>query len=138
LDGFTTTPEIAPPIARWVDRDSGTFGVESFDYGAVEIASEVGWDAYMGVTNGIVSLLDKTGLLHGYSFNSWSDVITYDEAFIEEWLQSPQTSLYYSLQVNPDTQDKSDVYAALDAAEVENYLESLLEDSGKPMCDCAE
>ncbi len=45
LDGFTTCPEIAPPIARQVDRDSGTFGVESFDYGPVEIASEVGWDA---------------------------------------------------------------------------------------------
>jgi hypothetical protein len=41
LDGFTTTPEIAPPIARHVDRDSGTFGVESYDYGDVEIASEV-------------------------------------------------------------------------------------------------
>ena len=27
-DGFTATPEIAPPIARSVDRDSGTFGVE--------------------------------------------------------------------------------------------------------------
>ena len=138
LDGFTTTPEIAPPISRWVDRDSGTFGVESFNYGDVEIASEVGWDAYMGVANGIISLLDKTGLLHGYSFNSWSDVVLYDEVFIEEWLQSPQTSLYYSLQVMSDTQDKSDAYAALDAAEVENYLESLLEDSGKPMCDCAE
>lgn len=138
LDGFTTTPEIAPPIARKVDRDSGTFGVESFDYGAVEIASEVGWDDYCNVVNGVVSLLDKTGLLHGYSFNSWSDVVLYDDTFIEEWLQSPQTSLYYSLQVMPDTQDKSDAYAALDAAEVENYLESLLEDSGKPMCDCAE
>jgi hypothetical protein len=65
-------------------------------------------------------------------------VVLYDEAFIEEWLQSPQTSLYYSLQVMADTQDKSDAYAALDAAEVENYLESLLEESGKPMCDCAE
>ena len=138
LDGFTTTPEIAPPISQWVDRDSGTFGVESFDYGDVETAFEVGWDAYMGVANGIVSLLEKTGLLHGYSFNSWSDVVNYDEAFIDEWLQSPQTSLYYSLQVMSDTQDKSDAYAALDAAEVENYLESLLEDSGKPMCDCAE
>ena len=42
--GFTTTPEIAPPIARTVDRDSGTFGVESFDYGEVEIAEEVGED----------------------------------------------------------------------------------------------
>ena len=138
LDGFTTTPEIAPPIARKVDRDSGTFGVESFNYGDVEIASEVGWDAYLDVVNGVVSMLEKTGLLHGYSFNSWSDVVLYDETFIEEWLQSPQTSLYYSLQVMPDTQDKSSVYAALDAAEVENYLESLLEDPGKPMCDCAE
>ena len=138
LDGFTTTPEIAPPIARKVDRDSGTFGVESFNYGDVEIASEVGWDAYLNVVNGVVSMLEKTGLLHGYSFNSWSDVVLYDETFIEEWLQSPQTSLYYSLQVMPDTQDKSSVYAALDAAEVENYLESLLEDPGKPMCDCAE
>ena len=137
LDGYTTTPEIAPPIARKVDRDSGTFGVESFDYGDVEIASEVGWDDYYNVVNGIVSMLDKTGLLHGYSFNSWSDVVLYDETFIEEWLQSPQTSLYYSLQVMSDTQDKSNVYAALNAADVENYLESLLEDPG-PMCDCAE
>ena len=44
-----------------------------------------------------MTLLDRTGLLHGYSFNSWSDVVTYDNAFIEEWLESPQTSLYYSL-----------------------------------------
>jgi hypothetical protein len=114
LDGFTTTPEIAPPIARHVDRDSGTFGVESFDYGPVEIASEVGWDAYFNVANGIVRMLEKTGMFHGYSFNSWSDVITYDEGFIETWMNSPQTSLYYALQVMPDTQRKDDALAALD------------------------
>ena len=39
LDGFTCTPEIAPPIAKSVDRDSGTFGVETYEYGDVEIAS---------------------------------------------------------------------------------------------------
>jgi hypothetical protein len=137
LEGFTTTPEIAPPIARQVDRDSGTFGVQSFDYGDVEIASEVGWDAYKKVVDGIVRLLDSTGLLHGYSFNSWSDVITYDEAFIEEWLQSPQTSLYYSLQVMGDTQDKTSAYAALDESEVNDYLESLLNDPA-PDCNCGE
>jgi len=137
LDGYTTCPEIAPPIARQVDRDSGTFGVQSFDYGPVEIASEVGWDDYFNVANGIVKMLDKTGLLHGYSFNSWSDVITYDEAFIEEWLDSPQTSLYYSLQVMGDTQDKSNVYAALDEAEVDDYLESILNDPA-PDCNCGE
>ena len=135
-NGFTTTPEIAPPIARHVDRDSGTFGVESYDYGDVEIASEVGWQDYKKVADGIMTLLDNTGLLHGYSFNSWSDMVTYDSAFVEEWLASPQTSLYYSLQVMGDTQDKSNVYAALEDIEVDNYLEELL--SPVPDCNCGE
>jgi hypothetical protein len=137
LDGYTTTPEIAPPIARQVDRDSGTFGVQSFDYGPVEIASEVGWDDYFNVVNGVIRMLEKTGLLHGYSFNSWSDVISYDEDFIEEWLDSPQTSLYYSLQVMGDVQDKSSAYAALDEAEVDDYLDSILNDPA-PQCNCGE
>ena len=52
----------------------------------------------------------------------------------------PQTSLYYSLQVMGDTQDKSDVYAALEENDVTEYLESLLndEDTPEPQCDCAE
>ncbi len=138
LDGYTCTPEIAPPIARTVDRDSDTFGVQTYNYGDVEIASEVGWDAYTRVTNGLMTMLDRTGLLHGYSFNSWSDVVTYDNAFIEEWLQSPQTSLYYSLQVMGDTQDKSDVYAAIQG-DVDDYLADLLEESIlEPTCDCQE
>ena len=137
LDGYTTCPELAPPIARQVDRDSGTFGVQSYDYGPVEIASEVGWDAYKKAVDGVVRLLDETGLLHGYSFNSWSDMITYDEEFIQEWLDSPQTSLYYSLQVMGDVQDKSSAYAALDETEVDDYLESLLNDPA-PQCNCGE
>jgi len=112
--GFTTAPEIAPPIGRTVDRDSGTFGVESFDYGQVEIAAEVGWDAYFKVANGIVALLQRTGRFHGYSFNTWGDMVTYDRAFLQDWLESPQTSIYYSLQVMPDMQRKDDAYAALD------------------------
>ena len=138
LDGYTCTPEIAPPVGRTVDRDSGTFGVETYEYGDVEIASEVGWANYKRVADGIMTMLDRTGLLHGYSFNSWSDVVTYDEAFIEEWLNSPQTSLYYSLQVMGDTQDKSDVYAAL-GEDIEEYLEFLFEESAnEPQCDCQE
>ena len=137
VDGYTCTPEIAPPISRVVDRDSGTFGVQSYFYGDVEIASEVGWDAYKRVADGMMTLLDRTGLLHGYSFNSWSDVVTYDNAFIEEWLKSPQTSLYYSLQVMGDTQDKSDAYAALDQQDVDDYLADLLNEK-EPTCDCQE
>jgi len=135
LDGFTSCPEIAPPIGRTVDRDSGTFGVTSYDYGDVEIASEVGWDAYKRVADGIMTMLNNTGLLHGYSFNSWSDVVQYNDSFVEEWLASPQTSLYYSLQVMGDTQDKSDAYAALDESDVEDYLKGIIE---PPQCDCQE
>ena len=135
-EGYTCAPEIAPPIARSVDRDSDTFGVQHYDYGDVEIASEVGWDAYKKVADMIVAMLKHTGLLHGYSFNSWSDVCTYDNEFIEEWLESPQTSLYYSLQVMGDTQDKSDVYAALDDTDVEDYLQEII---NQPItCDCQE
>ena len=78
-------------------------------------------------------LLNATGLAHGYSFNSWSDVVTYDEEFIQQWLDSPQTSLYYSLQVMGDVQDKSDAYAALDEVDVDDYLEDILKE---PQCDC--
>ena len=138
LDGFTCTPEIAPPIARMVDRDSGEFGVDRVNYGDVEIASEVGWDAYKRVTDEIMTMLDRTGLLHGYSFNSWSDVVRYDEAFIEEWLNSPQTSLYYSLQVMGDVQDKSDAYAALADTDINSYLQGILDQDTTIECDCQQ
>ena len=80
LDGFTCTPEIAPPIARTVDRDSGTFGVQTYEYGEVEIASEVGWENYKRVADGIMRLYNITGLLHGYSYNWWSDLAVMDNA----------------------------------------------------------
>jgi len=112
--GYTTAPELAPPIGRTVDRDSSTFGVTSYFYGEVETAEDVGWVDYKRVVDGIMSLLNATGLAHGYSYNTWSDVVTYSEQFIEEWLTSSQTSMYYSLQVMQNTQAKDDALAALD------------------------
>jgi hypothetical protein len=112
--GYTTAPELAPPIGRTVDRDSSTFGVEQFNYGNVETAEEVGWDDYKRTVDGIMEMLNRTGLAHGYSFNSWSDVVQYTPEFIEQWLDSPQTSLYYSLQIMQNTQAKDDAMAALD------------------------
>ena len=115
LRGYTTTPELAPPISRHVDRDSGTFGVQSYSYPPdCEIASEVGWADYKKVADGIVTLFRETTLFHGYSFNSWSDVVTYNREFLRDWMASSQTSLYYALQVLPDTQAKDDAMAALD------------------------
>ena len=115
--GYTTAPELAPPIGRTVDRDSSTFGVQTYDYGNVETAEEVGWNDYFTVVNGVMEMLNRTGLCHGYSFNSWSDVVTYDNDFIDKWLISPQTSLYYSLQVMQDTQAKDDALAALEGTD---------------------
>ena len=109
LQGFTTAPEIAPPIAQTVDRDSETMGVERFYYGPVETAEQVGWKAFRKVADGIMRLMEETGLLHGYSMNWWSDMVSCDEEFIKEWLDSPQTSLYYALQVQGNTQAKDDV-----------------------------
>ena len=136
LDGYTCCPEIAPPIARTVDRDSDTFGVVTYEYGDVEIASEVGWDAYKLVADQLMIMLERTGLLHGYSFNSWSDMVTYDNAFIEEWLESPQTSMYYSLQVMGDVQDKSDAMAALSDVDTDELLAELFTPTLE--CDCQE
>ena len=114
--GYTTAPEIAPPIGRIVDRDSATFGVTQVNYGNVQTAEEVGWADYVRVANAIMLLLQDTGLCHGYSFNSWSDMVSYDEDFINAWLDSPQTSLYYSLQVMQGTQAKDDALAALEGS----------------------
>ena len=112
--GYTTTPEIAPPIGRTVDRDSSTFGVQQYDYGNVETAEEVCWESYKRVVDGIMEMLNRTGLCHGYSYNTWSDVVQYTDEFVENWLASPQTSMYYSLQVMQNTQAKDDALAALD------------------------
>lgn len=107
--GFTTAPEIAPPIDRIVDRDSETMGVERFEYGPVEIAEEAGWETFRKVADGIMRLMGSTGLLHAYSMNWWSDLVACDEVFLRDWLQSPQISLYYALQVQAGTQAKDDV-----------------------------
>ena len=57
----------------------------------------------INITCGVVSM----NKISGIGFND-------NEDFIQNWLRSPQTSLYYSLQVMQNTQDKSDALAALD------------------------
>ena len=144
VNGYTTAPEVAPPIHRLVDRDSGTRGVQSYDYGPnVETAAEVGWETYKRFTDALVRLYEKTDLFHGYSFNSWSDLVIYDDAFIERWLQSPQTSLYYALQVQPETLRKDDASSLLDEEYEDIFnpvlFEEQLEEQENNFCSsCAE
>jgi hypothetical protein len=73
LAGLPLPLKLPPPIDRLVDRDSETMGVERFEYGPVEIAEEVGWEAFRKVADGICELFHRTGLFHGYSMNWWSD-----------------------------------------------------------------
>ena len=138
LDGYTSTPEIAPPISTTVDRDSGTFGVQTYNYGPVRRQAECGWDDYNRVVNGVVTMYERTGLWHSYSYNTWSDMVTYDREFIEEWMVGPQTSMYYALQVRPDIQDKTDAMVALADVDVEGYLADILGNDEELQCDFQE
>ena len=64
---------------------------------------------------------------------------TMDRKFMSRWINSPLKSLYYSLQVMEDIQDKSDAYTALKDIDVDDYINSILEGADtSPECDCAE
>ena len=112
--GYTTAPEIAPPIGRTVDRDSSTFGVQTFDYGDVETAEEVGWDSYYRVVNGIMEMLHRTGLSMDTASIAGVTWFSTTKSLLTAWLASPQTSCITALQVMQNTQAKDDALAALD------------------------
>ena len=69
-------------------------------------------------------------------------MVEMNETFIEEWLDSPQTSLYYALQVMSNIQDKSSAYALLDEVEIDDYISSLFTETpiepNTMQCDCQE
>ena len=91
--GYTTAPELAPPIGRQL-IGTAQFWVSTYDYGNVETAEDVGWNDYKRVVDGIMELLLDTGLAHGYG-NSWV-MLLLDNDFIEEWLRSPQTTVLFT------------------------------------------
>lgn len=108
--GFTTTPEIAPPLASSVERDSGTFGNDIYVYPPnVEIASVVGYDTFFRLNNAWQKMMNNTGLAHSISTNWWSDQVDMNEALLRKWAESYQRALYYSLTVNNENLDKSKV-----------------------------
>ena len=138
-EGYTASPEIAPPISRDVDRDSSTLGVQSYQFNPkCEIAEEVGWDTFFELNCEWQVMMDKTKKAHAISMNWWSDMVKMDRSFMDRWLNSPLKSLYYSLQVQPDTQDKTDIYSALGDTDVDEYLSEILNTDNAPTCDCAE
>ncbi|MFN7161377.1 MAG: ribonucleotide reductase, partial [Candidatus Gracilibacteria bacterium] len=108
--GYTTTPEISPPVSRSVIRVSETTEEKVVEYPPdVEIAAEVGWDVYFDLVDQWQRLMNITGLAHSISANWWSDVVVMNEEFINKWLDSNWLSLYYALPVSPEIQDKSEL-----------------------------
>jgi hypothetical protein len=84
--GFTTTPEIAPPLSNTVERDSGTFGNDIYVYPTnVEIASQVGYDTFFRLNNAWQKMMNDTGLAHSISTNWWSDQVDMNEALLRRW-----------------------------------------------------
>lgn len=123
---FTTTPEISPPLARVVDRDSGTFGVQQYDYGNVETAEEVGWDIQYRLMKAWQGLMDATGLAHSISFNVWS-TCAIDQAWLEDWMASPLKTTYYVLPVNTvKNLDKSKIVLRADLEQDATVFEAPL------------
>ena len=115
-------------------------GVQSYTFNPkCETAEEVGWDTFFELNCEWQRLMDSTKKAHAISMNWWSDMTTMDRQFMSRWINSPLKSLYYSLQVMSDTQDKSDAYAALKDVDVDDYLSHLIEGANvEPQCDCAE
>jgi len=106
--GYCTTPNIAPPIARSVFRDSQEFGLMEADYHPdCEVAAEVGFDIYFRLACCFQRAMDLTGLAHAISFDIW-DQQPINESFIVRWLKSPLWTTYYRLNtLGLDAVDKS-------------------------------
>lgn len=106
LFGFTTCPEISPPILSEVERVSETNGSQIYLYpDSVELACNVGFKTYFNLANQFQRLMDLTGLGHSISFNVWEDI---DPEWLEKFADSYLLTTYYRLVVdNPDFLDKS-------------------------------
>lgn len=110
-EGYTTSPEIAPPLDRIIDRESETMEVIlNVQYHPdCEVAEEVEYSVHFRTACCIQSFMNSTGLAHSISFNWWSDKTVMNKDEIGRFLSSPLLSYYYALPVARLTQDKSRV-----------------------------
>lgn len=113
LDGYTTTPEISPPITKSIDRLSGTFGVQTYDHHPrVETALEVGYDIYFRLADCWQQSMERTGQAHSISLNIW-DTQPVTPEFIQRWWDSSLVTTYYRLPVQQQASlDKTTIQTA--------------------------
>ena len=132
VDGYTTAPEISPPIAHLVDRDSETFGVQTYRYHPnSELAKNVGWSVQWRLLNTWQRLQDATDLGHAISANIWSSKRVTPE-FIDEFIDSDLVTTYYRISVDQEALDKSEVVTP-DSSD--DKLRGLYDDNTDPFGD---
>ena len=116
--GYTTAPEISPPnchpVTKEVDRDSGTFGVMTYQYHPdTETAASVEWDTQWRLLNVWQRYMESTGLAHSISANIWDKQSITDE-FLKDWWESDLVTTYYRLVTQQAAVDKSTVWNQCD------------------------
>lgn len=113
-EGYTTAPEISPPnchpITKEVDRDSGAFGVVTYQYHPqTETAASVEWDTQYRLLKVWQRYMETTGLAHSISANIWDKQPITDE-WLKDWWESPLVTTYYRLITKQAVVDKSTVW----------------------------
>lgn len=120
-EGYTTAPEISPPLALSVDRDSATFGVQTYNYHPnSEISSSIGWDTQFRLLCAWQVMMDSTGLSHAISANIWSEQYIDSNWIGDTFLSCPLKTTYYRLQVDQTALDKSEIKADTISEEADN------------------
>lgn len=105
LEGFTTTPEIAPPIYQQVERLSQIIMEDIiYEYGDVETVEKVGWETIWEMTELWQELMNLTGLAHSISFNLLEDMTPAD---FKKWCDGPLLTTYYRLVSQTGHLDKT-------------------------------
>jgi Ribonucleotide reductase, barrel domain len=116
--GFTIAPEISPPIARQVDRDSETLGVKTYEYHPrTEIAVDVGWSTQWKLLNLWQRMMDATELAHTISANIWTSQKIDEKWILEEFMPSALQTTYYRISVDNYALDKSEILTPTSAEE---------------------
>ncbi len=98
IEGYTTTPEISPPLWHEVDRNSDMHGLQRYKYPPnVETTQTVRWEVQWKLLLSLQRLMDSTGKAHAISANIWNSQ-KIDEAWIQDvFLPSDLKTTYYRL-----------------------------------------
>lgn len=116
LYGYTTTPEISPPVCHPVTKvtrrlsEVAEGGYQDYQYPPnVEVAGvDVDDEVYTRLCCAFQVMMNDTGLAQMISYNWWL-TRPIDKQHFAYWLDSPLQSIYYRWAVSTDNQDKTSI-----------------------------